>query len=112
MSTLKLILVVTTLYHGIGASTRKGVVTEYRENLRFTCPGKQINTARSELQCVHRCLRKDNCGLANYKGSIGDAPMADNCEVFDALSNNESCSSIDSLGWKGLVLAVRQLKLL
>lgn len=58
----------------------KGFVNEVFLNKRFYCAhgSNETSTVTSQIQCIHRCLRK-KCELLNYNVNQG---MKDNCEVF------------------------------
>ena len=110
MYTINLLVVFATLWHVIRTSARNAYVEEYHTNRRFTCSEKHTRNATSEIQCVHHCLRKGKCSIANYKESNNAKSMTDNCEVFDVPSSHKSCSTVYSVGWKGLVLMVRKFR--
>ena len=100
------IIVISTIFQVIHSASRQGSVQEYFMNSKFNCTSKRILTAGSEMQCIHRCLRNDNCEITNYKDREDGNVKKHNCEVYDVPSNHESCSSKAAIGWKGLILTV------
>ena len=97
---------ISTLFQVIQSVSRQGSVQEYFTGRKFNCARKVVVKTTSEMQCVHHCLRNENCEIANYKdGGIGNVKQY-NCEVFDVPSYHESCSSKDEAGWKTLILMV------
>ena len=91
----------------IQSASKQSFVKEHMMNHKFYCASKNLNTATSEIQCVHRCLCKDECEVLNYRQRESESSIQENCEVFDVPSHHESCSSTQEGGWKSLLLTVR-----
>ncbi|XP_065059823.1 uncharacterized protein LOC135687230 isoform X2 [Rhopilema esculentum] len=90
---LSLALLVTSV------ATESGFVSEFFEGKRCLCSNEEMKvyTVSSEIQCIHRCLRHDECEAANYNKQS----TKKNCEV----SLNGTCSSfVEVHGWKSLVI--------
>ena len=79
-----------------------GIVDDVYENKKFYCEGasKHAFIVNSQIQCIHRCLRK-NCLFFNYKNGKG---RTENCEVFTGSSH---CSNfIHKMHWIAIQLQV------
>lgn len=86
---------------------RNGNTRQYFENNKFSCPeGRSVSTVDSELQCVHRCLRKETCGILNYKKSADGKRYDNNCEIFDYPAHEKSCTISNEVGWTGQTFVV------
>ena len=79
-----------------------GIVVDVYEDKKFYCEGasKHVFIVNSQIQCIHRCLRK-NCFFLNYKN--GDS-RTENCEVFAGSSH--SSNFILKKHWKAIQLQV------
>ncbi len=77
---------------------------EIKEDARMKCPksARSIYTVASEMQCYHRCLRKDKCEVLNYKESA----IKNNCEVFDVESKDPACIGTLTGKWKTVTMKV------
>ncbi len=77
---------------------------EIKEDARMKCPksARSIYTVPSEMQCYHRCLRKDKCEFLNYK----DSATKNNCEVFDVASEDPACTETPEAKWKTVTMKV------
>ena len=64
----------------------------------------KIYNATSELLCVHKCAKLENCHLLNYRV---DKNTSKNCEVFRLPDNHKSCKMLrGEANWKALVYKV------
>ena len=103
-------IVITTIFAAIQyVSCRKGMVQELFQNKKILCLNisKIVYTVASEMQCVHRCLKHKHCGVLNFKESHFPSKLTDNCEVYNLLSTNSTCSTIaDQTDWKAMIFKV------
>ena len=67
----------------------KGIVNDAYENKKFSCNGvsKIALVAKSQIQCIHLCMRK-SCKVLNYKTAESGT---ENCEVF---AGGSKCSNL------------------
>ena len=100
-------MAVSTFLVAIESSSKQGTIKEHFISRKYNCAGKGVLTATSEMQCVHRCLRKEKCEVMNYRQREGESLNQDNCEVLDVPSTHESCTSTQQVRWKALLLTVR-----
>lgn len=103
------IFIITTLVAAQCVSCRKGIVQEVFMNKKILCSSlsKVVYTAASEMQCVHRCLKHENCGVLNFKETTSTNHLKDNCEVYSLLLTNSTCSTLaDQTGWKAMIFKV------
>ena len=106
MRTLAMFIVNSMLLHVLHATTKQGYVSEFFNDKKSMCANKRIYSLNSEIQCVHRCLRSEGCGVLNYKGEDDEKSISNNCEVFDVPSDHGSCSSVKDVGWKSVIFKV------
>lgn len=78
---------------------------------KIVCWGTQesVFTVVSQLQCMHRCLGRDNCRILNYRELNGEKSSLPNCELYEIHENWDGCQSIKKTGWIALIPKV-QLK--
>lgn len=61
-------------------------------------------TVMTEIQCVHRCLRKV-CRHVNYNTEPG---MKDNCEIYPTAKHDiEFSTLVDQENWKAIIFQVQ-----
>ena len=103
-------MLITTMFVAIQyVSCRQGIVQEFFLNKKILCLSlsKIVYTVASEIQCVHRCLKHNNCGVLNFKESHFPSKLKDNCEVYSLLSTNSTCSTLaDQTDWKAMTFKV------
>ena len=90
---------------------RSGYVEKenYYFDTRFICSSlkKIAYNVMSILQCLHRCARRDHCGVANYREGNDGGTYSKNCEIFEMQRTHESCRSSKEKGWIGFLPEVR-----
>ena len=98
------VMLVLFLAHDVAC--RKGTVENTFMDTKFKCSRNQrlVYTTASEMQCVHKCLFIENCGVLNYK--LPSTKFRDNCEVYSLLPEDGSCQSMSKKNWKALILKV------
>ncbi len=86
--------------------SRELLTNEVARDAKMQCASsaRSIYTVTSEMQCYHRCLRKDKCEILNYKGSS----TKENCEVYDVTSNDHTCTSTLAANWKAVIIKVME----
>ena len=81
-----------------------GYVSEVKMNTKAHCYGfsKEVVTVKSEMQCVHNCLRK-RCNLLNYNAK---GKKKENCEVMKKVGKCKELSHQSE--WKLMTFVVRE----
>eukprot|EP00794_Sanderia_malayensis_P000327 gene327-959_t len=88
-------------------SQRKvAVVEKVLENTRIKCSAeieKTSYTVVSEMQCVQKCLREDECAIANYRGKETEesSVVQNNCIIYQTSSSlvKKNCATVAADGW-------------
>ena len=64
---------------------KRGMVNEVYIGQRYSCNnGKKIlDSVKSEMQCIHLCLRHEACGYMNYIEENEHKTTKRTCEVMD-----------------------------
>ena len=76
------ILTLVSVFFGL-CDSKQGIVDEIHIGQRYLCSnvGKMHKSVRSELQCIHWCLRQEKCGFINYIEESSKKTVDRICEV-------------------------------
>ena len=79
---------------------------DYYNDRKIICSSlkETILSTVSLLQCFHRCVNRESCGIINYRKSSYRASFPENCIMYDVRSTQENCQSFVARGWVALVL--------
>ena len=96
-------------------SARKGFVQEYLVDAVCVCKTSKrfVYFAKSELQCVQKCLREPACHTINFRIGTKEEKSDYNCELFIAKQvtvGSRDCNEVlSSKGWTSMFLEVNYI---
>ena len=88
---------------------KKGYVKQLFSHQKLKCSSsvKKVYKVASEIQCVHRCLSHEKCGVLNYQQQPAATSSGNICEIYQGSQEGQHCSVLQGEdNWKAMIFKV------